>query len=393
MKPYLEIMQDIQSVYLRDKRPWIVAFSGGKDSTALLQFTYTAISNLPEKKRHKEIHVVCSDTKVESPNIMSYIDRTIELVNRAAYRDKIPLYAVKVSPTVQDRFFVKIIGRGYPAPNRWFRWCTDKMKIKPANAYIKTCISKYGEVIILLGVRHAEGRSRSGSIKDYRKNGTKFNHHSTLKNAWVYCPIKNLSTEDLWAYLDIVSPPWGGDNFQLVTLYKQANAGECPLVVDRSTPTCGGSRFGCWTCTVVRSDKSMEGFIEAGEEWMKPLLEFRNWLSVMRNNTSPGWREEKRRNGEKGPGPFTLKARKKIFEGLMQVEIEVGFTLITGEEKDEINRLWKLDGYRGEDITQVEARVKKKQNPRAYLEPIHVTPVFVGSTKNASAVTVDQLEF
>ncbi len=289
-----QIVEDIVQAYRSDSRPWVVGFSGGKDSTALLQLTYRALKEIPEAHLSKHVYVVCTDTRIEPPNIIQHIDEMLDRVAKAAVRDTLPLTVHKLTPKLQDRYFVKLIGRGYPAPNRFFRWCTDRLKIRPCNSFIKERIAESGEVIVVLGVRHAEGATRSGSITRHGINGSRFSHHAALPNAWIYAPIKHLETDALWLYLTLSEPPWGGDNEKLAQLYKRAN-GECPLVIDKSTPTCGGSRFGCWTCTVVKSDKSMQGFVERGDDWMKPLLEFRDWLKVMRNEARH--RKKTRRNG------------------------------------------------------------------------------------------------
>lgn len=103
--------------------------------------------------------------------------------------------------------------------------------------------------------------------------------HPTLPGAYVFTPIEQLTTDEVWQYLSVnYKTPWGGNNLKLRAMYKNASAtGECPLVVDKSTPTCGNSRFGCWTCTLVDKDKAMENLIDSGEEWMEPLMEFRNF--------------------------------------------------------------------------------------------------------------------
>src|ERR1700744_275373 len=132
----------------------------------------------------------------------------------------------------------------------------------------------------------------------HRIKGSSLSRHSSLHNAFVYAPIEALSTDDVWTYLLQNPSPWGNDNRDLVTLYRNAQAGECPLVVDTTTPSCGNSRFGCWVCTVVNRDASMEAMVENGEEWLEPLLEFRNRLSALQDSALwPSIRKYKRRDG------------------------------------------------------------------------------------------------
>ena len=268
-----QLMEQIRAVYTADNRPWVIGYSGGKDSTTALQMIWYALSKLPVEQRQKPVHVIASDTLVETPVIVSYIDKTLDRVNVAAARTKMPFQAEKVRPKIKDTFWVNLIGRGYPAPYRRFRWCTDRLKIQPANTFIEERVSQYGEVVLVLGVRKSESTTRAQVMSLHKKSGELLSRHTTLRNAYVYTPIEDFSTDDVWTYLLNTPSPWGGANRDLVTMYRNAQAGECPLVVDTTTPSCGNSRFGCWTCTVVERDKSMEAMIDSGEEWMEPLLE------------------------------------------------------------------------------------------------------------------------
>src|SRR5690606_32522619 len=119
------------------------------------------------------------------------------------------------------------------------------------------------------------------------------------RSALVYTPIQDWITDDVWTYLLQVPSPWGASNRDLAAMYRSANSGECPLVIDDTTPSCGNSRFGCWTCTVVTRDKSMEAMVDNGEEWMLPLLEFRDWLTETQVPEKKYlYRQHKRRTGE-----------------------------------------------------------------------------------------------
>ena len=69
-----DIYSVIQKVYLSDKKPWVVGYSGGKDSTCTLQLVWNALAKLPQEKRQKPVYVISSDTLVETPVIVRYID-------------------------------------------------------------------------------------------------------------------------------------------------------------------------------------------------------------------------------------------------------------------------------------------------------------------------------
>ena len=93
--------------------------------------------------------------------------------------------------------------------------------------------------------------------------GTRLHLHADLSGCMVFRPIVELSTDEVWEFLAMTTPPWGGSYQKLIKLYRDATSGECPVVTQKSdVPSCGtsSSRFGCWTCTVVEKDRSLEGF-------------------------------------------------------------------------------------------------------------------------------------
>ena len=344
------IMSEIIEQYEADERPWIVGFSGGKDSTTLLQLVFYALRKLPKENLKKEIHVLCNDTLVENPAVVRYIDDTLEKIRKAGERYGFPMSVAKVTPVLADTFWVNLIGKGYPSPNRFFRWCTERMKINPTNEYIKTQVTEHGEAIILLGTRKAESSNRAHSMKRYERKGQRLRRHS-LPGVYVYAPIANLADNDIWTYLLQVKSPWGGDNRKLFTLYRNASGGECPLVIDTSTPSCGNSRFGCWVCTVVEEDKSMEGLVDTGESWMEPMLDMRNWLKKIRDDEN--MREKYRRNLEDGIGPFTKEARVAILRRLLSVQRETGLNLISQDELSAIQWIWHHDYHDAPIVSEI----------------------------------------
>lgn len=246
---------------------------------------------------------------------------------------------------------MNLVGRGYPSPNRNFRWCTDRLKIQPTSRYIRTLADRSGKAILLLGVRRDESATRAGSVARY-DNGERLNRHNDLAGCLVFRPIKELSTDQVWEFLGSRPPPWGGSHAALIRLYRNALGGECPVVTQKSdAPSCGtaSSRFGCWTCTVVDKDRSLEGFVEAGFAEFGPLLEFRDWLVSIRDD--PARRLAHRRNGRitvtaSGvfvPGPFTLDARREILDRLLALQAGTGMTLVSEAELARIRAIWAED--------------------------------------------------
>lgn len=353
--------REIQQVYLSDSRPWVVGYSGGKDSTCALQMVWKALLALPSEQRQKPIYVISSDTLVETPVIVRYIDVTLERIEKAAVEQGLPIKTEKVMPTVDRSFWVNMIGRGYPAPSRRFRWCTERLKIEPANDFIKSKVADFGEVVMILGVRSSESATRAQVMSFHRIKGSPLSRHSSLLNAFVYGPIEALTTDDVWTYLLQNPSPWGNDNRDLVAMYRNAQAGECPLVVDTTTPSCGNSRFGCWVCTVVERDRSMEAMIDSGEDWLEPLLEFRDLLAeTQAPDKKKLYRDFRRRSGQidfiKGtdtpvPGPYTLDFCKILLRRLLETQIRVQREAPPGDETllvhdaelHEIRRIWRAE--------------------------------------------------
>lgn len=354
-----EIIEEMSTVYLHDDRPWIVGYSGGKDSTTVCQLVFRMLQRLPEEKRHKPVYVVSSDTLVENPIVISYLREMSEMIGLSAEKQKLPIYSHMVLPKIEHTFWTAIIGLGYPTPEPpGFRWCTDKLKILPSNQFIKDTVKNRGEVVVLLGVRKAESIARARRIENRKIVGKLLNKHEVIDGAYVYNPISELTTDEVWSILlndDNGTSPWGSDNNYLLSLYKNEDGGECPFTIndtkaDKNLPSCGNTRFGCWVCTIVKEDKSLKGFIESGERWLIPLREFRDWLLLNRNN--PDLRDTKRRDGSvykkgdgsRGQGPFTLLGRRIILEKLLEVQKEVGIDLITIDELKKIDEIWDNEG-------------------------------------------------
>ncbi|MEI6816718.1 MAG: DNA phosphorothioation system sulfurtransferase DndC [Bacteroidota bacterium] len=356
---------EIIDQYLYDEnptRPWIIGFSGGKDSTMLLQTTWNALRKIEPALLTRRIYVVCNDTMVENPRIVKFINKTLKKVQKAANEQQIPLTVHETTPQLDDSFWVKLIGLGYPAPNKFYRWCTERLKINPTTRFINETIKVQGEAIILLGTRSAESSNRAASIKRHEVRGQRLSKHQ-LPNSFVYAPLKDISTNELWQYLNQVPPPWGGNHKELVTLYRNANAGDCPLVIDDTTPSCGNSRFGCWTCTVVNKDKSMEGLIDNGEEWMQPLADIRNFLIETRDNPET-YRSKTRRNGtisENLWGPYTFETRVKILKMILKAQYELeeteGIELITHQEMVLIQFHWFRDCFFKTKVSDIYNRI------------------------------------
>lgn len=336
--------KEIQEVYLTQNKPFVIGFSGGKDSTVSLQLVWEALTQIKDKLNNP-VYIISSDTYVEIPKVVNYLDKALDKIKDAAEREGLPFYVEKVVPELKETFWTCVIGKGYSAPTRKFRWCTDRLKIRPTNKFVKDKVSKYGEVIVVLGVRTSESSNRSKSIKDNTIDDSLFLKHSTLKGALIYPVIRDWSVEEVWEYLLTNPSPFGVNNRELFNLYKQANSGDCPVIVElkqgSESSSCGNSRFGCWTCTVVSKEKSLSSLIENGEEWLRPLAEYRQFL--LESSKKPELRREKVRKGKVVKGGFTLEFRKVLLEKLLEAERQVGIKLISDEELALIKEIWNKE--------------------------------------------------
>ena len=354
-----DIIKEIMIVYKHDNRPWLIGYSGGKDSTLLVSLVYEAMQRLKTTGSimHKKIFIITSDTMVENPIVKNYMHASSNSINTASERDGLKIEANIIYPEPEQTFWSRVIGLGYPTPEPpGFRWCTERLKINPMNKFVNERIEENGEIIILLGVRKGESLTRMKTITSREIEGKLLNMHNDIPNAYVYNAITEVPNELVWEFLlkDDCKSPWDTDMKYLFNLYQGENLSEEQSVlgeVDREKiPVTGNSRFGCWCCTMVKEDKSLQNFIERGATELIPLRNFRNELLKMRDD--PQMRDNKRRNGTVykkadgsfGLGPFTLEARRIILEKLLMLENETGLELITISELKAIDKMWDEEG-------------------------------------------------
>lgn len=334
-----EITKTLRDLYLTDARPWMIGFSGGKDSTLVAHLIFDAIRTVPKEERTKDVHVLCTDTRVEIPAVVETIEGTLNKMQRFSDNEGLRVQTHLLRPPPEQTFWVNIIGRGYPPPNRFFRWCTQRMKIDPVTEFVERWLGRDGEAILHLGARRAESATRAQTMAGHEvRNGLR--KHPDLPRVWVSNPIEHLTTEEVWAYLLQHPAPWGGSHRDLYRLYNNAGGGECPIHIDTSTPSCGNSRFGCWTCTVVERDKASEGLLASGDERMEPLIAFRERLLHVQDPAS-GYRDTVRMNGADGNGPLTMDGRKLLLRELLALQQQTGLRLVTDDELLLIQQLWK----------------------------------------------------
>jgi DNA sulfur modification protein DndC len=294
--------------------PVAVMFSGGKDSTLLLQLVAEVQLQLPLERR-KPVYIVTADTSIENPLYHFYLLKKVSEIERFAEEEGLPWQFEIVTPPPHQTFFSLLIGRGYPAPNRDFRWCTSRLKEKPINRRVEELLRREPQLVLLIGARRDESARRRRSIEKWEQMEERI---PKLR------PIANWTTGEVWEYLRQNRPPWGSHR-DLFQLYLQGSGPRCQEEDLGCCRECS-PRFGCWTCTVVKRDFSLENFA-IRYPWLEPLLEFRNWIAELRND--PGAREPTRRDGGSGLGPFKVEVRRQILERLLEVERGIRPHLLT----------------------------------------------------------------
>jgi DNA sulfur modification protein DndC len=330
-----ERIQYVRELYEESCDPWLVRFSGGKDSSAVLKIVYSAVSE--SHRRVRPIRVVYCDTGVEIPLLRNQVRQTFSRLRKEAAADALPITLTVVQPRLLDRYFVRVIGRGYPPPTNKFRWCTDRLRINP----VRTLISGAKETTtVVVGTRHGESPERDRTLHRHSTESKFHFRQSGNSKVTLFAPIADFETFDVWATLLSCKRPVSVNGTRVLEIYKDAGA-ECPTVRESHGSPCGTGRFGCWTCTVVRKDRAVSQLVNRGYAELAPLLAFRDWLISMRDD--PEMRCRRRRNGTKGPGPLTLGARREALRRLIQAQKASGMRLISKSEIAAIKALWRAD--------------------------------------------------
>jgi len=327
-------IEAIKREYKRPGSPWFLCFSGGKDSSALLSLVFISITEIKSPK--KQVKVVFADTGVEIPLIKHFVNKTLCGISSEAKYYDIPIATKIVRPRLDDRYFVKVIGRGYPPPTNKFRWCTDRLRTGPVQRLIAP--ARDSQNIVLLGLRQGESVERDRLLSRCQTQNKYFFRQRGTARTKIYAPIIRYTTRQIWTTLEQKQIPQSIDVNRLISLYRSAS-GDTSTIPGHGAV--GRGRFGCWTCTVVRKDHAVTAMVKDGHPELSPLLDFRNWLAQVRDD--PDYRCTRHRNGSPGPGPLTLEARKKILNQLLKQQAKTKWQLITQAEIDRIKEFWELD--------------------------------------------------
>ena len=317
MTKFHSIEKEIVEV-IQEWKTLTVTFSGGKDSTALTFALLNAVKNC-KNKPHK-IWILYANTLVEPSPLLQTAKSSLNIFKDLGKKIGIPILPQILIPQLKDRFWVLLIGKGYPPPSIRFRWCSERLKIRPVRNFLKEVKEKYGEYpLVLTGVRLDEGNNRKKNLLR-RLTNDKWMKYEGLKECSVYAPLLSLTTDEVWEYIKYNEKKWGINMQYLKKLYSEEFG------------SMNGFRTGCWVCTLVKRDQSLEKLAEREPE-LVPLIEFRKFLLEIRDNKK--LRNKVRKNGKSYLGPLNKKTRRKILKKLE------GIYKLPSEEKKLIYEMWR----------------------------------------------------
>ena len=302
-----ETMQAIRRAYLReDRRPWVVAYTGGEYSTLLLQLVWEVVEALPVAERRRPIVLAGDDRLVESPLVGARLRHGPSAIYQEARRRCLPFTLRYPRTYIDQTFWVEVIGRGLMPRTGAFRWGSDRMRVRPTNRLLERSAPPDEEVVVLVGTLKAESETKRRPTTERSLDARRPNRRRHPDGRPLFTPLAGLGDDEVWAILGQAAPPWGGTHRDLIALYGDAGARE-------------------------------------------RLFAFRDWLFALRDDDANRDRTHRdgnvrqRSDGSYVMGPFTLSVRKTIFERLLELRDALGVDLIHSGEIAFIEDTWRRD--------------------------------------------------
>lgn len=307
---------------------WFLAFSGGKDSTTLLVLTVEFLQR--QRSSNVQLEILYADTRLEIPPMAQHAARILKHVNNIATVKSLPIRVHIIRSPVEESFWVLMLGKGYPAPGFRFRWCTDRLKVRPMNRLARTLCPDPYRAVMLVGVREGESQERDRRLRFGCGRGecgpAMVGKTSIFPTA---APLLNWRACEVWNFLIFTAPGWGWPTEELWRLY-----GEDERV-----------RYGCWVCPLVREDRAMSAAI-ASADGERPVLEaMANFREELLHITRDPNNRELRADGR--PGKLTWKIRHMLLQKLLTLQNRTGRTLIEPDELHQILHLWEKEASDG----------------------------------------------
>lgn len=360
-------IDEIKEIYLTDNKPLYVAYSGGKDSTVVLDIVVKAIKQIEAHKRDKEVFVLFSDTLLEMPPVIDQIKDSIRSFKNYCGKEDLPIVFKQVEPELYNTFWSKLIGIGYTLPRRDYRWCTDRMKITPMQKAVKEIVDRYEGYIAVTGARKDESEDRRKRLEKNAIDGYLHLKKHSEPNCKLLAPIEDFTTKEVWEYIYYKTESWVKKE-SLGTIYSSAAGDdeECTTILEGgelgNNPGCSKSaRFGCMICPLFEKDKTLNNLSEE-HAYLSIIEEFRNWLVQFRDGhwdkrdvynhrdfRKIEYNKDNHRKGMVSPGGYTLEFRIEILKRLLKMQDEVravkpDFQIITKEELEFIQDRWLKEG-------------------------------------------------
>lgn len=332
MAAAIDLTAQSLNAYGPDHQEWAVAYSGGKDSTALLTTTVDLILSGRVPKPRK-LYVLYGDTRMELPPLQAAAMGMMERLRQYDWID-----ARVVMAPMDQRYFVYMLGRGVPPPNNnTLRWCTAQIKVEPMEAELRRVASEStGKPLMLIGIRIGESAQRDARIAiACSRNGAECGqgwYQRDLPDAVCdkLSPILHWRTCLVWDWLSVGGDVTTGEFENSFLEQTSLVADAYGLAADGSSDE-NGTRTGCVGCPLASDDVALRNLCKI-ERWryLSPLMELRPIYRELREPRNrlrqpPG---ETRKDGsligsQNRMGPLTMEARLWALSSILTIQARV----------------------------------------------------------------------
>lgn len=337
---------------------WVIAYSGGKDSSTVVSVIVTMIE-LGHLPRPRSLTVMYADTRMELPPLQAAAREMMDRLRAMGIR------VVEVCAPMDERFFVYMFGRGVPPPSNTFRWCTPQIKVEPMTRAIGDLLAGVdGRVLTLTGVRRGESKTRDDRINlSCTRNGAE------CGQGWLqtdlpgelsdtFAPIDHWTLCMVWDWLKIFAP-WPEFGAWPTAMIADGYGGEEDM------------RTGCTGCNLIAHDGALAAVLRLpGWDHLSPLLGLKRLYLELKKEKhrkrQPGFQYRKDgtlQSNQQRMGPLTFEARLMGLETVLRIQHGVnsaadrlgrpGMVLIDAEEEARIRELIALktwpNGWTGEE--------------------------------------------
>lgn len=300
-------------------RHWAIAYSGGKDSSAVVTLVAHLIAS-GQVKPPESLTVLYADTRMELPPLQAAAMQILKHLQSYGIKTQIVL------PDLDSRFFVYMFGRGVPPPKNRFRWCTPQLKIEPMEAALATLREMYGEKFLMLtGVRVGESAARDQRIalscsKDGAECGQGWYQAKTPEAvADVLAPCLHWRVCHVWDWLTFHAPRYGFATEVIAEVYGGDEKEEI------------NARTGCVGCNLASKDVALDTVLRLPQwSYLTPLKRLRPLYQELRHASLRLRKDGTDRRSDQtlaaNPmrlGPLTMEARRYGLKQVLEIQSQV----------------------------------------------------------------------